>query len=146
VKEGKIGSNAKALCPPSAAQKSAGYTHCVLTVSEPSPTGVHAAQDLTFASETAPPASGGTKGTGGSTKSGSTGSSSSTSGSSSSGSSSSTAGTSDSLPSTGAPYEIELLLAAACFVIGFVLVRFAPKTSPERSGAASTTTSSPSRI
>lgn len=143
VKAGKIGSNAKAFCPPTAAQKSAGFTHCVLTVSEPSPDGIHAAQDIVFASETTttkPPSSGGS-------------SSGSTSNSttqvkgvhvSKSSTSSSTAGTTAGLPSTGAPYELELLLAVSCLVVGVVLMRLAPTVKPVRSGTASTTTSSPS--
>jgi hypothetical protein len=148
VKEGKIGSNAKAVCPPTAAQKSAGFKHCVLTISQPSPTGIHAAKDLVFASETT------TSGGGGGTKSGSGGSTGSTSSGGSTSSSSgstqvqgthSTAGTTSGLPSTGAPYDVALLLAAGCLVVGFAMVRFAPTVKPDRSGSASTTTSSPSR-
>ena len=123
VKTGKIGSNAGAYCPPTAAQKAKGVSHCIISVSEFSASGIHAAGDITFASETT--GSSPSSGSHSSSSSSSSGSNSSARGSSSS-RSSGTSGTSSGLPTTGAPFTEAVTLALACLVAGAALVRVVP--------------------
>jgi hypothetical protein len=130
VKSGKIGSNANAYCPPTAAQKAKGIAHCIVSVSEFSASGTHAAGDITFASEsTSSTGSGSHTSTGSSSSSSSSSSSGTTSGSHSS---SGTSGTSAGLPTTGAPFTEEVALALGFLIVGAALLRFTPKAAEER--------------
>jgi hypothetical protein len=141
VKTGQIGSSAKSMCPPTAAQKAAGVTHCIIAVSEPSTSStVRATADIIFASEASGPSptpSASTHPTQSPAGSGSSGSSGSSSGSSSSGSSSSSGNTSDTqvkgakhtktsqnLPFTGPSTSVLVMVAIGIALadVGYLMV------------------------